>query len=154
MNKSRLGEFAQIAEIVAAVAVVLSLIYVGRGLNDNTSAIRATSVQTITNGTRETLVAVAMDEDLSRIIQIGEMDRSALTDAEAYRFNLFNRQRWLFLQSIWIQRNLGVLDNMVWVAYERVICEVLNRPGNQEGWPNHMIVLEPNFVDLVEECSK
>ena len=90
VNKTRLGELAQIAEIVAAVAVVLSLIYVGRGLIDNTAAIRATSVQAITSGTREALLAVAVDEDLSRIVRIGSADRSMLSGDEAYRFSLFS----------------------------------------------------------------
>lgn len=121
MNKSRLGDLAQIAEIVAAVAVVLSLIYVGRGLIDNTAAIRASSVQAITTGTREALLAVAVDENLSRIVRIGSNDRSKLSVEEAFRFSLFSRQRWLFFQGIWIQRNLGVLDDQVWGAYEQAI---------------------------------
>lgn len=121
MNKSRLGDLAQIAEIVAAVAVVLSLIYVGRGLIGNTAAIRASSVQAITTGTREALLAVAVDENLSRIVRIGSNDRSKLSVEEAFRFSLFSRQRWLFFQGIWIQRNLGVLDDQVWGAYEQAI---------------------------------
>ncbi len=154
MNRSRLGELAQIAEIIAAVAVVLSLIYVGRGLNDNTSAIRASSVQEITTGTREALLAVAVDEDLSRITLIGREDPSALTNEELYRFQLFSRQRWLFVQAIWIQRNLGVLDDKVWGAYERVACEIMTNSGDRVEWPNHMEVLDPEFVSLIEECFK
>ena len=156
VNKTRLGELAQIAEIVAAVAVVLSLIYVGRGLIDNTAAIRATSVQAITSGTREALLAVAVDEDLSRIVRIGSADRSMLSGDEAYRFSLFSRQRWLFFQGIWIQRNLGVLDDQVWGAYERAICTVISNDdsGDRAEWPNHVSVLDPEFVNMVEECPK
>ena len=45
--KISLGQLAQIAEIVAALAVVISLIYVGRQLESNTSAARSATVQAI-----------------------------------------------------------------------------------------------------------
>ena len=152
MKRSRLGDLAQLAEIIAAIAVVLSLIYVGRGLNDNVSAIRASSVQAITTGTREALLAVAVDEDLSRITQIGRANPSLLTDEELYRYLLFTRQRWLFFQGIWIQKDLGVLDERVWDAYATAACEIANTPGNRTMWPNHVAVLDTEFVRLIEGC--
>ena len=155
MSKPKLGELAQLAEIIAAIAVIVSLLYVARGLNENTAAIRATSAQEITTGTREALLAVALDEQLSRIVQIGSSDVSKLTSEEAYRFSLFSRQRWLFLQGIWIQKELGVLDSRVWTAYERVICSVLDdETGDRVEWKYHDDILDPGFVDYVEKCSK
>ena len=37
----KLSEWASIAEIIGAIAVIVSLIYVGYQVNDNTSAIRS-----------------------------------------------------------------------------------------------------------------
>ena len=39
--KRELQEWASIAEIVSALAVVLSLVYVGYEINENTSEVRA-----------------------------------------------------------------------------------------------------------------
>ena len=154
MSRSGLREFAQLAEIIAAVAVVISLLYVVRGLDENTAAIRASSAQSITAGTREALLAIALDEQLSRIVQTGISDMSKLSAEEAFRFALFSRQRWLFLQGVWIQRNLGVLDDKVWTAYERVICSILDEDlGSGAEWSNHVGILDPEFVAFVEGCG-
>ena len=153
-NKLSLGEMAQIAEIVAAVAVVCSLIYVGYELKKNTSAVRAASVQAITTGTRDSLLMIASDAELARIVRSGSVDRSALTNDESYRFSIFSRQRWLFFQGIWVQNNLDVLDESVWQSYEGVVCNLINaNQGDREEWANHVDALHPEFVAWVEDCS-
>jgi hypothetical protein len=45
MRRLTLGEWASIAEIVSAVAVVISLIYVGYQINQNTEEVRASNRQ-------------------------------------------------------------------------------------------------------------
>ncbi len=154
MKKLKLRDIAQVAEVVAAVGVIISLIYVGVGVKDNTAAVRAATVQSITNSSREVLVAVALDEDFARIRQLGESDWTALTDAEAFRFFQFNRQNWLYFQNVWIQWTLGVADDRVWWSFERVICSLVHQPGVWQEWPIHREVLDPEFVAVVEECSK
>ena len=153
MTRLKLGEWAQIAEIVAAVAVVFSLIYVGFELKENTSAVRATSVQAVTTGTRDALMTLASDPELARIVRLGTYDRSSLTDEERYRFGIFSRQRWLFFQGIWVQYQLNVLDENSWQSYRHLVCDLLNSSGNREEWPNHINTLNTEFVAWVQKCS-
>ena len=153
MSRLKLGEWAQIAEIVAAVAVVFSLVYVGLELRENTSAVRAASVQAITTGTRDALMTVASDAELARVVRLGAYDRSSLTDDEKYRFSIFSRQRWLFFQGIWIQHQLDVLDENSWQSYRQLVCNLLDNSGNREEWPYHIDVLNAEFVAWVQECS-
>ena len=51
--KKSLEQYALIAEVVGAVAVILSLLYVGFQIQLNTAEERADSVQSITIGNRE-----------------------------------------------------------------------------------------------------
>ena len=152
MKKLELSELAQIAEVVAAMAVVFSLIYVGLELKENTNAVRAASVQAITTGTRDSLMMVASDAELARIVRLGSIDRSALNDDERYRFGIFSRQRWLFFQGIWVQQHLDVLDQGVWESYRQVVCSLLRNPGDREEWINHTNALSSDFVVWVEGC--
>lgn len=153
MRRLTLGQFAQLAEIAAAVAVVVSLFYVGFELKENTSAVRAATAEVTTSGTRDILMTIASDAELARIVRVGSTDRQSLSLDEAYRFSVFSRQRWLFFQGIWIQRRLGVLDDSVWHSYRNLICNLLDSPGNRVEWAYHAPVLDPEFVQLVEACS-
>ncbi len=151
MDSDRLNRWLTLGANIAVLFGLLALVF---EIRTNTAAIHAASVQEITSGTREALLTVASDKEFSRIVRIGAVNRSALDEDEAYRFSLFSRQRWLFFQGVWTQRRLGVLDDQVWGAYERVICEVLrDEAGDREEWPNHVRILDPEFVSMVEACS-
>ena len=152
MKKPSLSDLAHLAEIVAAVAVILSLIYVGRGLKDNTAAVRAASMHEITNASRQSLLSIASDENLAKIRFIGDQDPSQLSEMEAYRYFFYTRQLWLNFQNVWMQWRLAVLDDQLWGGYENVLCALLDNPGIRMEWSNHASALDPGFVTLVERC--
>jgi hypothetical protein len=152
MSDSRLGQVAQLAEIVAAIGVIISLLFVGFEVRKNTAIVNASAVQEITTSSRDVLLNVALDEDFARIRRRGEEDLSQLTEDEAYRFFQFNRQNWLYFQSVWIQVDLGVMDARAWASYERIICRIVELPGNRADWPNHVEAMDPAFRELVESC--
>ena len=62
MRKS-LQEYALLAEIVGAIAVVLSLLYVGYQVQTNTAEQRVDSVQSITSGYRDLALVYVNNED-------------------------------------------------------------------------------------------
>jgi hypothetical protein len=49
MQKLKLSEWASIAEVMGAIAVVLSLIYVGLEINENTTEVREANRQQLVN---------------------------------------------------------------------------------------------------------
>ena len=55
----RLSELAQIAEIIAAVAVIVSLLYVGMEVRRNTAATQAATYQEVVQASNEYLLALA-----------------------------------------------------------------------------------------------
>lgn len=148
----RLAAVAQIAEVVAAVAVVVSLVYVGRELESNTAAIRGSSVQEATIASSESLLNVASDSSLARILQLGRQDPSRLTEVEAVRYHSFRRQFLLIAQSVYLQNELGTIEPRAWRVYERIVCDLWDTPGTKETWPLHRHLLDEGFVALVEGC--
>ena len=92
MGRIKLAELAQIAEIFAAVAVVVSLLYVGMEVQSNTAAVRGAAMQAIATTDADALMTVAADADLSEIVRIGQMNPSQLSEADAFRYDTFMRQ--------------------------------------------------------------
>lgn len=151
-SSHRLTAVAQVAEVVAAVAVVISLVYVGRELESNTAAIRGSSVQEATIASSESLLNVASDSSLARILQVGREDPSRLTEVEALRYHSFRRQFLLITQSVYLQNELGTIEPRAWRVYERIVCDLWDTPGTRETWPLHRHLLDEGFVALVESC--
>lgn len=153
MSRLKLAELGQIAEIVAAVAVVASLIYVGKEVQSNTSAIQGAAMQAIATTDADALMTIASSADLSEIVRQGHQDSSQLTPADAFRYELFMRQFWLSFQNIYQQSELGLIDPSVWQSYVSVICGMWSQSGVQDTWPVHINVLEHSFVAVVEACE-
>ena len=153
MKKHELSHLAHYAEIIAAIAVVVSLIYVGRQVQDNTAAIRSSTMQAVADSSDMALQIQAADEELSRVRMIGDADMSALTQAEWVRYTSFYRAVWLRMQNIYAQQQLGVLDESFWYTFSRIICDLHDPPGVRANWPDHARVLDPEFVEFVESCD-
>ena len=152
MKKLTLTDYAQIAEVVAAVAVVVSLVYVGIGLRDNTAAVRSASVQAITTTSQNGLIAESTSADLSRIRRIGDQDPAELNVDEAQRYRTLYRQIWLSFQNVYFQRDLGTVGADLWSTYERIICAQFANQGVRLTWEDHAGVLDSGFVAAAEAC--
>ncbi len=153
MSKIKLSELAHIAEIIAAVAVVMSLIYVGKEVQSNTAAVRGAAMQAVATTDADALLTIAADATLSEIVRLGQLDPSQLTPPDAFRFYLFMRQFWLSFQNIYQQSELGLIDQSVWRSYVSVICGMAARPGVQKTWSDHAVILDPAFVAVVDDCE-
>ncbi len=153
MPKIKLNELSQIAEIIAAVAVVMSLIYVGKEVQSNTAAVRGAAMQAVATTDADALLTLAADETLSEIVRLGYQDPSQLTPTGAFRFHAFMTQFWLNFQNIYQQSELGLIDQSVWRSYVSVICRMAARPGVQKTWSDHAGILDTGFVAIVEECE-
>lgn len=151
--KSKLEEFALIAEIVGAVAIVISLLFVGMQLRENTSAVQANSSQSSFDASRQFLLDIALDEDLSRIRQTGGDDPSSLTPLEYSRYSALEYSNFLYYQSIWIQWTLGIVDDRVWRQYKTILCRGLTSPGISLVWEQRKPILDDEFIHMADTCG-
>ncbi len=154
LKKLTLLEFSELAEIFAAIAVVISLVYVGFQLKANTAAVRSASIQAVTSTSVSALGALATNPDLARIRRIGDTDPSKLTSDEASRYFALQRQIWLIMQNVYLQKDLEVIGAKLWGTYQRIICNNLLQEGAVAQWQNHSNVLDPGFVAIVEACPE
>ncbi len=149
MKKPDLGQTITILANLAVLAGVVALVVEIRA---NTVAVQAAAVQEGTNSSREYLLNIALDEDLSRIRQSGGTNLGELSEPEAYRFQLQSRGNWLYWQNLWIQRELGVFDERAWESTNTIFCSFVAQLGWRQDWENHRSVLDPEFVAIVEDC--
>lgn len=153
--KTKLENIALLAEIVGAVAIVISLFFVGIQLAENTAAVRANSAQSSFDASRQFLLGVALDADLSRIRQAGSANPDSLTPLEFARYNTVEYSNLIYYQSIWIQWTLGAVDDRVWQQYRRILCGGFSSPGFSRVWEPRRDLLDPEFVRMAEEgCAK
>lgn len=115
---SKLHEYAAISEIVSAVAVVVSILFLAYQIRENTEVIRATAAA-------ESRDSLASSSDLILFFDDKMMDLMARTTREPVRFNelsLQDRYRMMSFQRSFFRRaeaqyfrfQAGLLDEEVW----------------------------------------
>ena len=150
MAKWTLHEWASLAEIISAAAVVLSLLYVGAELNGNTKAVEAATLLEVNRIARDHLLLSWTDPDATRIEMTGDKDRDLLDPLDQQRYFWSVRSFWLGMQTVFRQHELGVLPDEEWQVYYEVICRNIEAPGKRSLWTGDFFI--PDFVNVVETC--
>jgi len=153
MASTKLSDWAAIAEVVGAVAIVVSLVYVATELRHNTEATKAATFQQMVALSSDNLMAIAQDADLASIYSRGVSDSDSLTNNEQFRFFLVIRLQWRGMEAAYFQWRHGVLGDSEWSGYEILMCKELSAlTGQQASWEYHRGSLSPEFVSFIEDC--
>lgn len=133
------GEFVGgIGGLVAAIAVVASLIFVGMQIKASVRQASVDSYSTITSLWTNFTNAVAANEDSWRVFHNGIRDYNALSDMDKSRFNFLIGMYYGIQDTVMVHESLGVWKNPE--TYNRVMEEgyrIFKMPGVQAWWHSH-----------------
>lgn len=134
-----LDDLASISEIVGAVAVVVTLIYLSFQVRQNTLAVRTDAYHQATQQLWETGNAIAQDRELTDIVYRGTAALEKISDEDRFRFQfivtsfLFGTEFLLRLyESGQIEREdwENVFDNnLIWLRQPGMRQLLKSRPG-------------------------
>ncbi len=87
----KLKEWAMIAEIIASVAILVTLAILIVELRGNTNAIQVATIDNVTSGWVGLNESIASDPQVARTFIVGLYNPDALTDVEAVQFSMWLR---------------------------------------------------------------
>ena len=144
--KLKLSDWASVAEIVAALGIVVSLIYVALEVHDNTRAQDAANIQEISRDARD--IAASVPVEVRTKVRSGEP--ISPTEEREYRVFLFATFR--AYESWWLQRELGTLSDDVFDAYISSIRITFDDSFSRDYWSDELNVdFLPGFEAYVGE---
>jgi hypothetical protein len=153
-NKSNLRAAS---EIGGALVVLIGLVFVGIELRQNTSAVEAATVQSLTDASNEFILTIASDPDLVRVWNAGLFDSGAMDEKDYARFFLLARSYWLRMQNAYSQYERGTLGEDDWSVYETLICGaddgIDSGDGLRDTVSDHEYMLRPRLVEIIRNCS-
>ena len=114
MSKLNLEDWSRLAEICAAVVVILSLGYVALEIEQNTKAVQAASYQALITGLTEVDLAVVTNPELDRVVSLGEKTPAELSAQEWSTFHRYALARTGQFELAFIAFENGALDELQW----------------------------------------
>ena len=117
MQKSDLPIWASVAEIISAIAVVFSLLYVGYEINRNTEILDSDQNLAIFDAMRSWETTVIVDDELADLYVRGPAEYEKFSKAEQLQYRYFVTQ-WV---GIWEQAHDGyhggLLNTETWTSW-------------------------------------
>ncbi|MEQ8663425.1 MAG: hypothetical protein RLW62_21620 [Gammaproteobacteria bacterium] len=125
---------SSISDLIAALAVVASLVFVGLQLRSNTKALRLSSTNTIVEQFTSGVTRIAENPGMSGILFRGIQDPDALAGEERYRFNLALQSILFVYANIHHHYQSGTLDHDIFESMDSQMRNLCNSPGFVGYW--------------------
>lgn len=147
-----LEQFHQVSEIVAAVVVAVTLIFLTIQLKQNTKMLRSAATQGAHDQISDIYHPLMTDESLADIWLRGLRDPSRLSAVETARFYSFWLQAMFDMQNWYLQSREGLLDETMLNSFGQVIANLhKSSPGFATFWEQRNYLYTPDFIRFIEE---
>lgn len=146
-------DWGAIGEIVGGFAVVLTLLYLGIQLRQNTAGMKASAYQQWV-ATHTQVFSVFMDKDAAATIWAGCEDSKNLNEDTFPIFVVYCRQYVEMQQSQYHLYRQGIIDDEIWQHNLADLNAFFRFPGVRQWWDaGARTFFAPEFVQLVEESE-
>ncbi|MDH4107422.1 MAG: hypothetical protein OEW35_03835 [Gammaproteobacteria bacterium] len=150
MFSRKLDEWAQIAEIVAAFSVVVSLVFVGLQVRQNTTAVRSSAAQAIHENYAAWYLATEGDPALLAISIRGMRDYASLSDIERAQFIAQFMAFCSYTQNAYYKWKEGSLAPELWRGWEYTSMNFFSTDGGKAFWSERAYLFSDDFRAYIE----
>jgi hypothetical protein len=146
-----LSDLANVGQVIGAVAVVISLIYVALQIRQNTNAVRVATSQSVHEHFANWYNSLACDASLSKIVIDGLRDYGSLSETDKVRFVAIFMAFLSYSQNAFIKWKQGLLAPALWMAWEQIIMNFTGAPGGKAFWKERAYLFGEEFRRYVED---
>jgi hypothetical protein len=146
MNWEAIGA---IGEVIGAVAVVVTLVYLAAQIRHNTMSNRNAALQTISAQNADWLSLITQDDDVARIFRAGQKDLGSITGNDLVRYGMLMTQFCRVFGAQHHQHINRALPDDIWQSSERSIQFTLQRRGARNWWSSFGYQFSESFQQLV-----
>ena len=150
MNWEAIGA---IGEIVGALAVVISLIYLATQIRTQNTESRLASIHEILVGFRESLQVFASG-DAAEIMARANEDYDSLSNAETVKLICGIYPILRVWEEAFIQYENGRLEERVWVGINSQYASYLGYPSVARVWDLRKSHFDQSFQDMVQKLER
>ena len=143
-----------LADIISAVAVVISLIYLAIQVRSGARSLRTTLRDSAFHSLSEWNFHIMSEPDLAHIFQQGCQDIETLNERERARFVHVMYSFYKMFENIYLHFFEGSVGGEAWDSNKMILVAYSPLPGAQAYWRQRGAVFEPRFRQLVDGLGK
>ncbi len=148
-----LDKFHKIGELVAAAAVVISLVFVGYEVQQNNRAQTRMATEAVVRDFVGTLRSLHVDAEMACLYAIGVQDFASLSGSERLRLSAYLMGVFYALQEMHNLQKESAIDQGVWRGFERLSQEIIALPGVAQWFATRRHFFSEDFQSLIDSYS-
>ncbi len=146
MNWEAIGA---VGEILGALTVVVTLVYLAVQVRQNTAAVKASSHHAITDSFNAINARIAENPQMARIWRLGQAGLGTLSEDETVSFSFMMLAYLRVFETLYYQRKIGTMEEQLFVAEEQTLRWAVRSQGFREFWTANPISLSAEFRDYI-----
>ena len=143
-------EWGAISEMVGAIAIIVSLIYVGVQLRQSTQATRVMTSQAFIESYSGCIGQITRHPAFWDVYWRGLSGLSNLQGGELAAFGAWTGHVLRSWESFYFQWKAGAFEDQIWFGWVRQYRDLFGYPGIQEGWTIRRHHFSDEFRAFVE----
>ena len=151
MRKLKLSDIESIAEITGAVAIVVSLIYVGVQVRDSTLAVRSATATETSASMSELYHSIGTNSQAAQVFLDGLTEPNSLSREETAQFIYMVHGLMLQYQVAFYVSEQGTLDVEMRETLINTILGITRQPGFLKYWSQRRDVFKASFRKFVDD---
>jgi hypothetical protein len=139
-----------VGEVVGAIAVVVTLVYLTIQLKQNTQSAQNSAWQSIIRVLTDLDVTEATDPQLSAFIRLAESSPDELPEDQYWKFTKIAEARLGTFEYAYLATNKGTIDSYYWEAIRPYAENYMRKPGYRRFWAEASeAVYHPEFITYI-----
>ena len=151
MSKLKLSDWSNITDIIGTAVVIITLIFVGLQVRQNTSAVQSSAAQAVHDNFATWYTSLQSEPKLIDITVKGFKNYQSLTETEKGQFIATMMAFCSYSQNAFYKWKEGSLAPELWRGWEFVSMNLFSTPGGKEFWEERSYLFGAAFRKYVEE---
>ena len=140
-----------ISQIIGTVLVGITLVYLAIQLRQNTSALKSSTFLAVSTLMGSTMEIFATHPDLAPLLIKAQAGLDKLSSDERARFGFVMMMAYRRVETVVVQRHLGLIDPELTEGFERSALSVLHSKGVRQWWDASKEAFSNVFSTWVDE---
>lgn len=149
-SRFKLAELANIAEIIGAVAIIISLIYVGLQVNDNTAAVRSAASNDASVAMQTWYLEMGSNRQSADMWFNAMTSPKPLQTNDEFQFMMMMHACLLGMQNSFLLAEEGTLDAEFRESVTTALVAVKDLPGMARYWRQRRGFFNSGFAEYVD----
>lgn len=153
MERERIELCALLAEIVGALAVVVSVVYLALQISDNTSELQSQGHFHALSLAQRPLELLIADRDLAALIEAGYTAPQELSATDWHRFSMYQVMAFNAWEYLYYAHEAGSIPENLWAGADAYYRELIRtRPALRRFWNEFEHAFDDPFRGYVDRA--